>query len=108
MTKDPTEFTKKVISMIKKIPKGKVATYSQIAKLADKPQGTRGVVWILHSQSERNDLAWHRVINAKGKISFPEMTPQQLRQKKLLELEGVEFGEGELVDLKLFQWKKTK
>ena len=101
-----TEFTKKVIATIKKIPKGKVATYAQIAKLAGKPQGVRGVVWILHSSSANNDLPWFRVINAKGKISFPEMSEQQLRQKALLVKEGVKFGEGDVVDLKVFQWKK--
>ncbi|WP_408095710.1 MGMT family protein [Peredibacter sp. HCB2-198] len=101
-----TEFTKKVIATIKKIPKGKVATYAQIAKLAGKPQGVRGVVWILHSSSTNNDLPWFRVINAKGKISFPEMSEQQLRQKALLVREGIEFGDGDVVDLKVFQWKK--
>lgn len=100
-----TEFTKKVIGVVKKIPKGKVATYGQIAKLAGKPQGTRGVVWILSSSSASNDLPWHRVINAKGKISFPEMTEHWIRQKGLLEREGILFSEGRVVDLKKFQWK---
>lgn len=102
-----TEFSKKVISFIKKIPKGKVATYAQIAKLAGKPQGVRGVVWILHSSSYTEDLPWHRVINSKGKISFPPMSAQELKQKSLLEREGVEFSEAGIVDLKVFQWKKT-
>lgn len=102
----PTEFTKKVLSTIKKIPKGKVATYAQIAKLAGKPQGVRGVVWILHSSSGTNDLPWHRVINAKGRISFAEMSEQWFRQKGLLEKEGVIFTEGDVVDLEIYQWKK--
>ncbi len=102
-----TDFTKKVLSTIKKIPKGKVATYAQIAKLAGKPQGVRGVVWILHSSSATQDLPWHRVINAKGKISFPEMSESWIRQRGLLIKEGIEFSEGEVVDLKVFQWKKT-
>lgn len=106
--KEQTDFTKKVLSLIKKIPKGRVATYSQIAKLAGKPQGVRGVVWILHSQSESNSLPWHRVINAKGKISFPEMTPQNIRQQGLLKKEGIEFGEAEIIDLKIHQWKPKK
>lgn len=102
-----TEFSKKVISTIKKIPKGKVATYSQIAKLAGNPQGTRGVVWILHSQSSSQDLPWHRVINAKGKISFPEMSSQELRQKTLLIKEGIEFKQGGIIDLKVYQWQSS-
>jgi methylated-DNA-protein-cysteine methyltransferase-like protein len=101
----PTEFTKKVISLIKKIPKGKVATYGQIAKLAGKPLGARGVVWILHSSSSKQDLPWHRVINSKGRISFPTMSEHWARQKTLLKKEGVEFGDGESLDLKSYQWK---
>ncbi len=104
--KEKTEFTKLVLSTIKKIPKGKIATYGQIAKLAGKPQGARGVVWILHSSSASEDLPWHRVINSKGRISFPEMTENWVRQKSLLEREGIEFGDGGVVDLKKYQWKK--
>lgn len=101
-----TEFTKKVISTVKKIPKGKVATYGQIARLAGKPQGVRGVVWILSSSSGTNDLPWFRVINGKGKISFPEMTEHWIRQKGMLEREGVKFDEGGVVNLSKYQWKK--
>lgn len=105
--KTKTDFSKKVISYIKKIPKGKVATYSQIAKLAGKPHGTRGVVWILHSSSSSEELPWFRVINAKGKISFPSMSEQELRQKKLLKREGIIFDEYDVIDLEVFQWKKN-
>lgn len=102
----PTEFTKKVLATIKKIPKGRVATYAQIAALAGKPQGVRGVVWILHSSSSTNDLPWHRVINAKGRISFPPMSEHGIRQKALLIKEGIGLSEGDVVDLKIYQWKK--
>lgn len=101
-----TEFSKKVIALIKKIPKGKVATYSQIAKLAGNPHGTRGVVWILHSSSSLQELPWHRVINAKGRISFPEMSEYWIRQKTLLQKEKIEFGAGDIIDLNTYQWKK--
>ena len=102
---ESTEFTKNVISFIKKIPKGKIATYGQIAKLAGKPQGSRGVAWILHSSTLKHDLPWHRVINSQGKISFPEGTDHYFKQRRLLEVEGVHFRESGKIDLKLFQWK---
>lgn len=102
--KTKTEFSQKVITIIQKIPKGKVASYAQIAKLAGKPQGVRGVVWILHSSSSLSDLPWHRVINSKGKISFPEMSEQWIKQKKLLEREGITVSEYGEIDLKEFQW----
>src|SRR4051812_46423836 len=102
----PTEFTKKVLAVIKKIPKGKVATYGQIAKLAGSPHGARGVVWILHSSSVNHDLPWHRVINSKGRISFPEMSDQWFRQKSLLEKEGIEFDDGS-VNLKIYSYYQS-
>ena len=100
-----TEFTKKVIQLIKAIPKGKVATYGLIATLAGKPQGSRGVGWILHSSTRGNDLPWQRVIKSGGKLSFPEMSTSYLLQKKLLEHEGVIFTNGK-VDLKTYLWGK--
>lgn len=101
-----TEFTKKVIALIKKIPKGKVATYAQIASLAGNPRAVRGVVWILHSSSRTQELPWYRVINSKGRISLPEMSEEWFRQKKSLEREGVSFGPGDAIDLAAYQWKK--
>jgi methylated-DNA-protein-cysteine methyltransferase-like protein len=101
-----TEFSLRVVATLKKIPKGKVATYSQIARLAGNPNGTRGVVWILHSSSSIKNLPWHRVINAKGKISFPEMSPNYLKQKKLLENEGIKLNVNSKIDLTQFQWSK--
>lgn len=103
-----TEFTKLVIKQIKKIPRGKVATYSQIASLAGKPQGVRGVVWILHAQSSSKDLPWYRVINSKGRISFPEMSEGWISQKSHLSREGVELNESGIIDLELYQWKPRK
>lgn len=102
---ESTEFTKKVIKFIKAIPEGKVATYGLIAKLAGKPQGSRGVGWILHSSSHGHELPWQRVIKSGGKLSFPEMTEPYFRQKRLLELEGVTFTNGK-IDLKKYLWDK--
>jgi methylated-DNA-protein-cysteine methyltransferase-like protein len=101
-----SEFTKKVMQQINKIPAGRVATYKQIAELAGKPQGSRAVAWILHSCSTSYKLPWHRVINSKGKISFEMGTHNFRKQKKNLENEGVVLaGDGQL-SLNQFQWKK--
>ena len=62
-------FTKRVIDIIRAIPVGKVMTYGQIARCAGNPGGARQVARILHSMSKKYKLPWHRVINAKGKIS---------------------------------------
>jgi methylated-DNA-protein-cysteine methyltransferase-like protein len=102
---ETTEFSKKVIKLIKAIPEGKVATYGLIAKLAGKPQGSRGVGWLLHSSSQAHELPWQRVIKSDGKLSFPEMSEPYLRQKRLLELEGVLVERGK-VDLMKYLWNK--
>jgi methylated-DNA-protein-cysteine methyltransferase-like protein len=107
-TKELSPFSKKVIFLIGKIPEGKVATYGQIAKLAGKPHGSRGVAWILHSSSRAYRLPWQRVLGSQGKISFPWGSPSFVRQKRLLLGEGVEFGENDRIDLKKFQWKKKR
>lgn len=101
-----SEFTKKVMQQINKIPAGKVATYKQIAELAGKPQGSRGVAWILHSCSTTYKLPWHRVLNSKGKISFEFNSHNFRKQKKKLENEGIVFGAEGQLSLVKYQWKK--
>ncbi|KYG64126.1 DNA methyltransferase [Bdellovibrio bacteriovorus] len=99
-------FTKKVLSLIKSIPMGKVASYGQIAVLAGKPQGSRGVGWILNSCTEAYDLPWQRVINSQGRISFPRATKQYNKQKSLLLKEKVKFKDNDSIDLEKYGWKK--
>lgn len=88
-----TPFSKVVISLIKEIPRGNVATYGQIAALAGNPRGSRGVSWILHSSAKSQKLPWQRVINSKGKISFFWETSTHHNQKNLLSNEGIEVSE---------------
>lgn len=101
-----SEFTAKVLKQIRSIPAGKVATYKQIAELAGKAQGSRGVAWILHSCSTPYKLPWHRVLNSKGKISFEPQTHNFRQQKKRLENEGVAINSEGQLDLQKYQWKK--
>lgn len=97
-----TPFSKKVIEIISAIPRGKVATYGQVAALAGNPKGSRGVSWILHSAASVHQLPWQRVINAKGKISFPWGTTMHLRQKTLLKKEGIVVSDNGEIDLNKF------
>jgi methylated-DNA-protein-cysteine methyltransferase-like protein len=96
-------FHQRVKQVIKKIPRGKVATYGQIAALAGDPRGARQVTWVLHTSSESDKLPWHRVINAQGRISLPENMGYEL-QRALLSDEGIEFGLRDTIDLGRFQW----
>ena len=97
-------FTGRVKKLIGDIPRGKVATYGQIAFLAGHPQSTRRVVWILHACSEKDKLPWHRVINQKGSISLPPNGGYE-KQKALLQQEGIVFNNRDRIDLDRFLWE---
>jgi methylated-DNA-protein-cysteine methyltransferase-like protein len=101
-----SEFTKKVLQLIQAIPEGRVATYKQIAELAGKPQGSRGVSWILHSSSVTYNLPWHRVINSQGKISFDPASSNYREQKRKLKREGIVFSDEDKLSLPKYQWQK--
>jgi methylated-DNA-protein-cysteine methyltransferase-like protein len=100
----PSDFTQRIINIIKKIPDGKVLTYGFIAKLAGNPRAARQVSWILHSSSKKYNLPWHRVISSKGKITLKGIEDCEY-QKNLLEQEGIKFSNGFNVDLKKYMWK---
>jgi methylated-DNA-protein-cysteine methyltransferase-like protein len=97
-------FTSKVIRLIKSIPKGKVATYGQIASFAGFNISVRRVVWILHSCSEKEGLPWHRVVNRRGTISLKPGAGYE-KQKKILKREGIVFDERDRIDLDRYLWE---
>ncbi len=74
---------------VRKIPKGKVATYGEVAKASGFPGCARQVVWALRAA---RGLPWHRVVGAKGKILLPG--ENGLEQRLRLETEGVSFRAG--------------
>jgi len=97
-------FSDEVVAVIKTIPRGKVATYGQIAGLAGNRLAARQVVRVLHTLSAREKLPWHRVVNSQGTISLPPGRGREL-QKRLLEDEGVVFSSGGRIDFSVFLWK---
>lgn len=101
-----SDFTLKVIAVVRKIPKGKVATYKQIAGLCGKPHASRGVAWILNSCAKKYKLPWQRVLSSRGRISFKHGTRNYLLQKNLLKREGVRFLANDDIEMRKFQWKK--
>ena len=97
----PSDFTKSVIEIIKKIPRGKVLSYGTVAKLAGHPRGARQVVRILHSSSRKHDLPWYRVVNSKGTIGFRDKFAYE-EQKAMLESEGIEFSKNDIINRNFF------
>jgi methylated-DNA-protein-cysteine methyltransferase related protein len=94
----------KIHAIVLKIPKGKVATYGQVAAAAGFPGAARQVVWALRSV---RGLPWHRVLGAGGKIRLPGESG--FEQKMRLQNEGVAFvGERVRMDLHQHEFPKKK
>ena len=95
---------RRIYSVVARIPRGKVATYGQIAALAGLPRHARMVGQALHASPEDSDLPWQRVINSQGEISLRAMPGWDGFQRHLLENEGVRFEARGRVDLRRYQW----
>jgi methylated-DNA-protein-cysteine methyltransferase-like protein len=94
---------KRVYAVVRRIPRGRVATYGQVAKLAGLGRNARQVGYALHALPEWNDVPWHRVINARGEISLPRSTGADVTQRLRLEKEGIEFDGRGRIDLRRFK-----
>ncbi|MDR0689893.1 MAG: MGMT family protein [Spirochaetaceae bacterium] len=97
-----TESTLHIIRAVRAIPKGKVSSYRDIAIRAGLYNGARQVVRVLHALSRSQDLPWHRVIRADGRVALPEGGGRE-QQIALLRSEGVEVSDGGRVNL-AHQW----
>lgn len=87
-----SDFRKSVISFIKKIPKGRVVSYGQVAAAAGSPRAARQVGGILRAADiQKEKLPWWRVVNSKGEISIKgNWEASKELQAQLLKKEGVE------------------
>ena len=95
----------KIYDVVRQIPRGKVATYGQVAQLASLGGHARMVGYALHNLPENSVIPWQRVINAKGQISFPPDSPHWHLQRALLETEGIQFDEDDKISLDRYRWK---
>ena len=94
-----------ICAVIRRIPKGWVATYGQVAAMAGMPRRARLVGHVLQNLDPASRIPWHRVINAKGEVSYSlSRNGGDTLQRKRLEQEGVEFDEHNRVDLARFRW----
>lgn len=89
--------------MVCRIPRGKVATYGGVAARCGLDGHARLVGYALHNLPKGIGVPWHRVVNARGRISFPPGSRSYEQQKRLLESERVRFVD-ETIDLGLFGW----
>jgi methylated-DNA-protein-cysteine methyltransferase related protein len=94
----------RIYAVVHRIPKGRVATYGQIATMAGLAGQARQVGYALSALPERSTLPWHRVINAAGKISLRRASSGGVTQRLILEREGIRFDAGGRADLERFGW----
>lgn len=99
-------FREKVIAAVKKIPKGKVVSYGQVASYCGSPRAARQVGWMLHSIDGNNQLPWWRVINNQGRISIKgNMMSTPLAQKEFLLSEGILVDEDMKIDIEKYRYR---
>ncbi len=90
-------------AIVDSIPKGRVATYGQVARIAGLPRHARHVGHALGTLPKDTQLAWFRVLNSKGEIS-PRPSAGYTEQKRRLRADGVPVDPRGRVDLKRFLW----
>ncbi len=94
-------FHARVYAVVRCVPPGSVTTYGDVATVLGSPRVARHVGWALAGldESTHGDVPWHRVINAKGTISFKGQTLRASAQRQRLEAEGVTFDDRGRLDL---------
>jgi methylated-DNA-protein-cysteine methyltransferase-like protein len=100
---DANALAKRILDTVRRIPRGRVCTYGNVADVAGLPKRARLVGTVLRKTPGTRDLPWFRVINSSGRISFPKGSDAHVRQRKKLEADGVDFVGGR-VDLKRYGW----
>ena len=94
-----------ICAVVRRIPQGWVATYGQVAAMAGLPRRARLVGYVLQHLDTTTDIPWHRVVNAKGEVSYTlSRHGSDTLQQRLLEEEGVEFDDSNRFNLQRFRW----
>ena len=90
---------------MRRIPRGRVATYGQVAELAGLAGHARQVGYALHALPSGSTVPWHRVLNAAGGVSRRATPGSELTQRQLLEREGVHCDPRGRVCLAVERWR---
>ena len=96
---------RRIYDIVRRIPRGRVATYGQIAELAGLEGHARQVGYALSALPASFAIPWHRVINARGEVSARGGGDSHELQRHLLEAEGIRFDERGRIDLDRHRWK---
>src|SRR6202051_2859329 len=97
---------KRVYDLVKKIPRGRVMTYGQVAKAMRLAGGARTAGRAMAASPSGHGVPWHRVVGAGGRLLIRE--PYASLQRKLLESEGLVLAEKRILDFRNFEWNPAK
>ena len=98
-------FFETIYEIVCKVPRGKVTTYGDVARMAGHPRASRQVGWALHVNPRPGEIPCHRVVFLDGRVTdgFAFGGPEV--QRALLEAEGVVFGEDDRIDMQVYRWE---
>ena len=101
------KYRERVYKIVRRIPRGRVMTYGQLAYMLGEGYTPRTVGFVMHGADER-ETPWHRVINSQGKCSTGRIVLPPDKQQRMLEREGVKFDDAGRCDLEEFLWKPKR
>jgi methylated-DNA-protein-cysteine methyltransferase-like protein len=106
-TRPDPQYRERVYKIVRRIPRGQVMTYGQIAYMLGEGYTPRTVGFVMHGADESN-TPWHRVINSQGKCSTGRVVLPSDKQQRMLEREGVKFDKTGRCDLETFIWNPRR
>lgn len=104
MTDQQSNRRERIWQVVALIPRGRVSTYGDVARMAGLPGAARQVGAALRTLPRGTRIPWHRVLNASGRLSLPADSASGRRQRARLESEGVSFRDNGSVELRRFGW----
>lgn len=96
---------RRIWSVVRMVPRGRVVTYGQVAALAGLPGRARQVGYAMHALPTGTTVPWQRVVNAAGRVSRRRVFGGELTQRMLLIAEGVRFDGRGRIDLERYRWR---
>ena len=103
-----TSAYRRIYEIVRRIPRGRVATYGQVATLAGIPGHARQVGYALNALPHGSRVPWHRVVNARGRISHRADPAYTRMQQAMLEAEGLQFTSSGSLRLDRYQWRPRR
>jgi len=105
--KPDQHYCERVYKIVRRIPRGRVMTYGQLAYILGEGYTPRTVGFVMHGADERK-TPWQRVINSQGRCSTGRIVLPSDKQQRMLEREGVKFDAGGRCDLEIYLWHPDK